>query len=208
MKTLFFVLGILMGCKATPAIIKDTETNNVIIGAEDHTGSHGTAVHPPDGVIATSDCQHIDIGDKACNFRLLDQNRELWELYSHAGDIIVLDFSAVWCPPCQAAGYYSQPLQDDYANDGVQIVTILIDGVTHGVEPSDEEMDDWAAGHNITTAPVLQGSRDKMLDDTAIEGYALGGFPTYIYIGRDMKFFAGHVGFSEEYVRQTINGAL
>ena len=208
MKTLFFISSLLINCRPSPVDIAPDGDIEPTIGAEDHTGSHGIAEHPADGVIGAPDCQQVDIGDKACNFRLLDQNRDVWSLYDHAGDIIVLDFSAVWCPPCQTAGYYAQSLQDAYADDGVQIVTILIDGATTGVEPTAAEVDSWVTGHNVTTAPVLQGSRDKMFDSAAIEGYALSGFPTYIYIGRDMKFYAGHVGFSEEYIRQTIEGAL
>ena len=47
-----------------------------------------------------------------------------------------------------------------------------------------------------------------MLDPTGEAGYALSGFPTYIYIGRDMTIYAGHVGFSDEYVRQKIEEGL
>ena len=56
--------------------------------------------------------------------------------------------------------------------------------------------------------PYLQGSRDKMLDPAAVGGYALGGFPTYLYLDRDMKFYSGHTGFSDEYVRQKIEEGL
>jgi len=209
MKTLFFMLGMLTACEPTDVKIKDGPIDPVI-GAEDHTGSHGTLEEEldPVGVIAAADCQHIDLGDKACNFRLADQDGETWDLYSHTGDVIVLDFSTVWCPPCQAAGYYMQALQDDYSADGVHVVTILIDGADGGVAPTETEINEWVTSHNITSAPVLQGSRDKMLDPTAIEGYSLGAFPTYIYIGRDMKFYAGHAGFSDEYVRQKIEEGL
>ena len=108
------------------------------------------------------------------------------------------------------AGMATQGIQDDYEDEGFHFVTVLIDGHTHGQEPSVSEIDMWVGDHNVTTAPVLQGSRDKMLDPTGtgIEGYLLGGFPTYIYIGRDMKFYSAHVGFSEEFVRQTIEDGL
>lgn len=211
MKTLFFVLSMLMACGPTDVELGDESTNNeTIVGAEDHTGSYGVLEEDlePVGVIAAADCRHIDIGDKPCNFRLADQNGDTWDLYRHTGDVILLDFSTVWCPPCQAAGHYMQPLQDDYAGDGVQIVTILIDGAVGGTEPTEAEVDEWVTGHNITTAPVLRGSRDKMFDPTAVAGYSLGAFPTYIYIGRDMKFYAGHVGFSDEYVRQKLEEGL
>ena len=211
MKSLFFVLGILAACEPSDVEIKDGNADSIQIGGDGHTGSHGVTEEEdlePVGVIPAADCQHIDIGDKACNFRLTDQNGEVWDLYSHLGDVIVLDFSTIWCGPCQTAGYYMQPLQDDYNSEGVQIVTVLIDGATGGVGPTDIEIDEWVSSHNITTAPVLQGSREKMFDPAAIEGYSLSAYPTYIYIGRDMRFYGGHAGFSDEYVRQRIEEGL
>jgi thiol-disulfide isomerase/thioredoxin len=212
MKKLFFALGFvaLTACGACGPAEVETKLKT-------DTGVIDQAPAPPlepVGVIPADDCQHVDIGDKACNFRLTDQNGKVWDLYSHKGDVIMLDFSAVWCYPCQAAADHTQTLQDDYAGDGVQIVTILIDGPTPGQDPSEYDIAQWAALHNITSAPVLQGSRDKMLDpqDSEIEpgtaGYLLSAWPTYIYIGRDMRFYAGHVGFSEEYARQKIEEGL
>ena len=165
---------------------------------------------PPVGVVPADDCRHLDRGDTACNFALLDQNGESWELYKHMGEVIVLDFSTVWCYPCQVAGNYAQPIQDAYAEDGVNFVTVLIDGSIGGVEPTDEEIDEWVESHAITTAPILQGSREKMLssDSEGYDGYLLGGFPTYVYIGRDMKFYSAHVGFNEQHVKQTIEEGL
>lgn len=212
MKTLFFVLSMLVACKPSAVDIESEKAIDVQIGAEDHTGASSSHPPPEDldpvGVIAAADCQHVDLGDKACNFRLADQNGDTWDLYSHVGDVILLDFSTVWCGPCQSAGHYMQQLQDDYDSEGVQIVTILIDGPVGGTAPTEQDIDTWVSDHSITTAPVLQGSREKMFDPAAIEGYAIGGYPSYIYIGRDMRFYAGHVGFSDEYVRQKIEEGL
>jgi thiol-disulfide isomerase/thioredoxin len=211
MKTLFFIFTMLSACEpANVKLAEESTEGEKIIGAEDHTGSHGTSEEDlePVGVIPASDCQHIDMGDKACNFRLADQNGDTWDLYRHKGDVIVIDFSTVWCPPCQAAGYYTQAIQDDYDSEGVQIVTILIDGAVGGVAPTEQEIDDWVKIHGITTAPVLEGSRDKIFDPTAVEGYSLGAFPTYLYLDRDMKFYGGHVGFSGDYIREKIEEGL
>tara|TARA_R110002020_G_scaffold46911_1_gene133931 strand:- start:233 stop:829 length:597 start_codon:yes stop_codon:yes gene_type:complete len=198
MKTLFFALLLVLGCKADKKLNHDT--------ADETKGA--VEILPPDGVIAAADCQHINVGDKACNFRLLDQNEEIWELHDHLGDVIVLDFSTGWCGPCQIAGHHTQTLQDDYQSQGVQIVTVLIDGLTGGVAPTPEEITEWVTSHNITTAPILQGSRDKMFDPSGIQGYIIGAYPTYVYIGRDMKFYKAHVGYSDEYARQTIEEGL
>jgi thiol-disulfide isomerase/thioredoxin len=207
MKKFFFMLGFLGIASCSACQPAEVELNN-----KTDSGSAAAPSPPlePVGVIAADDCQHIDIGDKACNFRLTDQNGETWDLYSYTGDVIMLDFSTSWCGPCQNAAAHTQALQDEFTDNGVQVVTILIDGPNPSVEPSTYDIDTWVSAHNITNAPVLQGSRDKMLDGTGtgIEGYIIGGFPTYLYIGRDMKFYAGHVGFSEEYVRQKIEEGL
>ena len=64
MKSLVFVLGMLVACGPTDVEIKDADADDIQIGAEDHTGSHGTVEEEldPVGVIADSDCQHIEIG--------------------------------------------------------------------------------------------------------------------------------------------------
>ena len=164
----------------------------------------------PIGVIPADDCRQLNIGDTACNFALVDQNGDVWELYQHRGEIVVLDLSAAWCYPCQLAGDHAQPLQDEYGADGVTIVTVLIDGATMQQPPTQFEISQWVNSHNVTTAPVLEGSREKMIATTpdALDGYLLSGFPTYVYIGRDMKFYAAHVGFSEEAARFYIEEGL
>jgi hypothetical protein len=165
---------------------------------------------PPVGVVPADNCRQLDQGDTACNFALLDQNGDSWELYKHEGSIIILDFSTVWCYPCQVAGHHAQPIQDEYSNENIQFVTVLLDGAVSGIEPTEEEINEWVVSHGVTTAPILQGSRDKMLstDAEAFDGYLLSGFPTYVYIDRDMKFYSAHVGFNEERVRQTIEEGL
>ena len=127
MKKLLFLIGLLAactGCEASKLDVKEGKT--------DTAGIDPPAPElEPVGVIPADDCQQIDIGDKACNFRLTDQNGETWDLYQHAGDVIVLDFSADWCYPCQVAADYTQGLQDEFEDQGVQVVTVLILSLIH-----------------------------------------------------------------------------
>jgi hypothetical protein len=199
MKSLFFVSLLAICCN--PAELKTDQS--------EHTGNLETT-EPlfPVGMIPDDSCAQINIGDKVCNFRLKDQNGEVWDLYSHKGDIIVLDLSAGWCYPCNLAADSVQAMQESYERDNVQIVTVLVDGYVGSNEPTEDEINRWVSEHNIETAPVLQGSRPKMLDPAGEKGYILSAFPTYFYIDRDMILYDAHIGFGDEYVRQKIEDKL
>ena len=114
MKTLFFILSLTIGCSKDTTHKSPTKSQDQEQEEAPQMGEYQPPVAlSPDGIISAEDCQHINIGDKACNFRLADQDGATWELYTHEGDIIVMIFSTVWCPPCQSAGYYTQSIQDD-----------------------------------------------------------------------------------------------
>ena len=199
MKSLFFVSLLALCCN--PAKLKTDETK--------HTGTiDPSAYWEPVGIMPDENCMQVNIGDKVCNFRLEDQNGDVWDLYSHKGDIIVLDISAAWCYPCNVAADSAQALQNSYARDNVQIVTVLVDGYNGGIEPMDDEIQRWVSEHNIDTSPVLKGSREKMLDPAGINGYILNAFPTYFYIDRDLTLYDAHIGFGDDYIRLKIEEKL
>jgi len=97
-----FSLLFLMGCAAE---LKTEKGDSVSVEAE--------IVEPPEfGVNERDDCDQAAIGSSVCDLVLLDQNEEVWRLYDHAGKIIVIDISTVWCYPCQVAGHHAQPIQE------------------------------------------------------------------------------------------------
>ena len=187
-----YLLITLVGC---PAPLKITEK----------TGTDSTAVEPmvPEqfGIINTENCDQEAIGSSVCNMVFYDQNKDVWELYEQEGKVVILDFSTVWCGPCQNAGHYIQPIQDDYAGN-LEFVTVLVDGAA-GDPPTEAEINEWVTSHNITTAPVLYADR-TVLDQTGETGYLVGGFPTYVFLDKELKIHVGAVGFNERYVRTII----
>ena len=186
----------LLGCPATLKT-KDNLSTDTTVNEE--------VIPTQFGIIKTDDCDQKTIGSSVCNMIFYDQNKDVWQLYDHEDKVIILDFSTVWCMPCQNAGHYVQPIQDDY--DGkIEFVTVLIDGM-EGAPPTEEEINEWVTSHGITTAPVLYADR-SVADSTGVNGYLVGGYPTYVFITKDLKIHSGAVGFNEQHVRSTIDELL
>ncbi len=194
---LFFILLSLLGCAA------ELEVDNTI--DEGFVEEIQEDIPTEFGIINSEICDQISIGSDVCDMVLYDHNENVWQLYEQEGKVILLDFSTVWCGPCQNAGHYAQPLQDEYGDDFL-FVTILIDGAT-GEPPTKEEVDEWVLVHNITTSPVLYGDR-SLLDQTGETGYRIGGFPTYVFIDKNLKIHVGTVGFNNPYIRSVIEELL
>jgi len=186
----------LVGCGAAELKTNGLDTAQAVVEEE---------IPEQFGIIDTEDCDQKNIGSSVCNMVFYDQNMDVWQLYKQEGKVIVLDFSTVWCGPCQWAGQYTQGIQSDYG-DKLQFVTVLVDGAT-GQPPTEEEINQWVSDHQITTAPVLYADRSVM-DQTGETGYLVGGFPTYVFIDKELKIHSGVVGFDEAYVRSIIDELL
>ena len=158
------------------------------------------------GINKTDICSHDQLGVTVCDFKFNDQNDEPWRLYEHKGKVIVLDFSTAGCGPWQAAGHSAQPVQDDY-NGEVVVVTLMLANVLN-MPPTLEDVQEWAEDHGNTSSPVLQSPAHQVIDPNGINGYIVQGYPTYIYLNRDMEIHLGHTGFNEEYMRNTIDELL
>jgi len=153
-----------------------------------------------------TECGH-NISDQACDFRLLDKDDNPWKLSDHLGDVVLLDLSAMWCAPCQAAAATAQATQDDYASKGFHYVTILVvDAQNNTMDAS--EATHWASSFGITSAPVLQGSRDLLTSGGTAHGYPLSSWPTFVFLDRTHTVAYGIYGFNEAWIRQVVEGLL
>ena len=141
----------------------------------------------------------------ACNFELLDQNGENFQLYDHYGMGIVLDFSTMWCGPCNTAAFSAQEHYDHYIELGLLYATVLIENEDRDA-PSVADALRWADTHGITSAPVLVG--DRSLLESSGGSWRLTGWPTFYLIDQEMEMYVSVRGWNEEYLFDYIDELL
>jgi len=171
----------------------------------DDNVSYDSDIEEEESPITWTECGH-QIGENPCDFSLVDSNGNTFNLYENYGDVLLIDFSTMWCYYCQVAGTHAQRMQDQYGQYGFQYVTVLIeDNYGNTVEQSDLEY--WADTFEITTAPVLAGDR-SLVDLTAENGYPISGWPTFVLINREMVLEYGVNGWSEELVTSWVESTV
>ena len=155
--------------------------------------------------ITWSDCSY-QLGDHPCDFTLKDQNNEDWNLYSHYGNIILVDLSTQWCGYCQVAAADVEMIQNDYADENFIYATILIEDYA-GNPASLELAQSWVDHFGITSSPVLVGSRD-LIDGNGETGWEVTGWPTFALIDHKM-IIRGYIrGYSNSAIITGIDSLL
>jgi len=165
-------------------------------------GSDSSEVEEPQ--IAFDSCSQ-NIGDHPCNFALKNQHGEEIELYDSYGKIIIVDFSVMWCGPCQSMGMVADTIVSDYGDDKVEWITLIIEDES-GNPPDQEALARWATSLGIT-GDVLASSRE-IIDPTATTGYPITAWPTYVVIDEKMVLQYGVKGWNEMTLRGILDSMI
>lgn len=166
-------------------------------GADDWKTDTDTSVEGHDVMAASYEGCSNSVNEpltRPCNFQLMDQNGELVELYDYEGDVIMLDFSTMWCYVCKIVAGHVQAMHDQY--DPFTIITIHTQN-TSGTPPSVEELEEWADYYGITTSPVL-GSDDSIKGDETPDQWSVNGLPSFFYIDKDFYVRYLQPGWNED----------
>ena len=141
--------------------------------------------------------------NRPCNFRLQDQNGNKVELYDFQGDVILLDFSTMWCSVCKTVAQHVQEMHDNYTP--FSAITILTED-SSGNPPTVDNLREWAAEYHITTAPIL-ASDDSMIG-TEDHLWNVNGLPCFFIIDKDFYVRKTQPGWNEsrltEYIQELI----
>jgi thiol-disulfide isomerase/thioredoxin len=129
----------------------------------------------------TTGTRERDAGEVLLATRLNDPAGAPQPMAQWQGKVLVVNFWATWCPPCQKEIPEFIRLQQRYGPKGVQFVGIAIDNTA--------QVMGFMAKHGMNY-PVLMARREG-LDLARAAGNRLGGLPFTVVIDRQGK--AAHI---------------
>tara|TARA_Y100001970_G_scaffold271481_1_gene366928 strand:- start:51980 stop:52540 length:561 start_codon:yes stop_codon:yes gene_type:complete len=152
---------------------------------------------PSDFYPVFEDCENT-LESTACDFTGINSLNEKQSLYEFYKKPIVLDFSAMWCGPCNQAASEVEELYRLYEKEDLVYLTVLIEN-RQGQPPTSDDIKWWLEEWGIIESPVL-GSDRSLLNNGETSGWFLGGWPTFYFINKDMKIQGYLRGYSKEAV--------
>lgn len=134
------------------------------------------------------------VGDVMADFTLLDTTGAPVSLYQFAGDVIVVNFFATWCPGCNdEAQSLEHEIWRTYRQYGVTVLAIDLQEQLAVVVP-------WIANQGVTYRVVMAPNWNVF----AQFPFA-GGLPYNAIIDRDMVLRYGHVGYERDVLLQMLD---
>ncbi|MCF6280659.1 MAG: TlpA family protein disulfide reductase [Candidatus Polarisedimenticolaceae bacterium] len=123
-------------------------------------------------------------GQEIPSFQLPDLNDEMQNQDSWLGKVVVLNFWAVWCPPCRAEMPEFIELQKEYGERGLQFVGIAID--------SKEVVQNFTQMIGVNY-PILIGDTNDMIISKKL-GNRFEGLPFTAIFDRQGKLIHTQIG--------------
>lgn len=152
----------------------------------------------------------LDTGSSAPDYRALSLAGDTVSLSSFAGEVVVLNIWATWCPPCVIEMPALQRLHEELSDDGLRVVAVSVDAPP-GVVGSFGEI-----GGNVRQFVHDLGLTFTVLHDPSgrIESrYQVSGLPTTYVIDREGRIQRKVLGAREwdepplaDQIRQLVEG--
>ncbi len=139
------------------------------------------------------------LNNEMSEFTLPDLDGVKHNIKEWQGKVIVLNFWATWCPPCQKETPLFVDLQEEYGDRGVQFVGVAIDDV--------EKVVDFANTYGVNY-PMLVGA-ENAIDIAKQYGNRFGSLPYTVVIDRQGKIVhIQHGELKRSIAEKTINTLL
>lgn len=132
-------------------------------------------------------------GQLALDVRGDDQHGDEVSLWQFYGNYILLDISTMWCGPCQELAIGTEEISQDFKDDGVVYLTVLLENeLKEG--PTTEELELWSTfpsfhpdpnhPYDVITSPIISDPLGESGSSLAVRNNV---YPVALLIGPDMR---------------------
>jgi thiol-disulfide isomerase/thioredoxin len=123
-----------------------------------------------------------------------------WKFEKYKGKVVLLNFFAIWCPPCKAEIPHLNKMRADW-KDKFEIISLDI-GKRDGRLNTKKELSDFIKKFKIKY-PVTYGSINIQIMSRLSTLNQTGSIPFSILFDKDGKFIKPYVGLVSNYVMRT-----
>ena len=116
-----------------------------------------------------------------------DKNREDISLSQFYGHVVLLDFSAGWCPPCRAVAETAEEEWVEYREDGYVIVHAMVDGWQSPSAANNTFVNEWIEEFGLTFPVLGRGTIDDASTGLFQAGLNEGFIPYLILLDSEMR---------------------
>lgn len=129
------------------------------------------------------------------------------------GKVYIIEFWATWCGPCIASMPHLAELQSNYADKGVQLISVSdeeLDVVQSFLDrPVKESEDEQQTYGKLTSVYCLTTDPDRSVHEAYMEAAGQNGIPTAFIVGKDGRIeWIGHPMRMDDPLQQVIEGKL
>ena len=124
---------------------------------------------------------NVQTGDPAMDFSAQATTGETIALHDHMGDVVMINFWATWCPPCQAEMPIMESAYREYQDVGFTVLAV------NNAEPL-SQVSRFHQMMGLTFPILMDESRDIQRQ------YGINSYPTSVFLDRNGDVYAVHTG--------------